>query len=34
MDHKIILKVYLSSTGGTDKNSGIQEEDEDEADTG
>jgi len=29
MDHKIILKVHLSSTGGTDKNLGMQEEEED-----
>ena len=29
MDHKTILKVYLSSAGGTDKNSGMQEEEED-----
>jgi hypothetical protein len=29
VDHKIILKVYVSDTGDKDKNSGMEDEEED-----
>ena len=29
MDHRVILKVYHSSTGGRDKNSDMDDEEED-----